>query len=58
LQGLSPKYLNGLEGTVIETPEFRKNRRKATLSVNLDTAPYGRFGRVVNVPAGCLMPLD
>jgi hypothetical protein len=58
LHGLSPKYLNGLVGTVVETPEFRRNRRKATLSVNLDTAPYGRFGKVVNVPAACLTALD
>lgn len=59
LQGLSPKYLNGLTGTVVETPEFRRNRRKATLSVTLDTpTAMGRFGKVIQVPASCLVPLD
>lgn len=59
LQGLSPAYLNGMTGTVVEEPGFRRNRRKATLSVKLDHAVgrYGAYG-AVTVPANCLVAID
>lgn len=58
LQGLSPKYLNGMTGIIVEDPLFRSNSRKATLSVALDGPPIGRFGKTVRVPANCLVAVE
>lgn len=55
LQGLSPKYLNGLRGTV--TRINRGSRGKVTCEVTLDHPLYqGRhYGtKTVNVPTSCV----
>lgn len=51
LHGLSPKYLNGLLGTVQPQPA---NRAK-DIKVQLDDGQYtGRFSKNINVPASAL----
>jgi hypothetical protein len=54
LLGLRPKYLNGLEGKVVDTPA----RRAGDISVVLDYSPSPRFGTHTAVPAACLEGVD
>lgn len=56
LQGLSPKYLNGLEGTVVQAPQHRATRSKTKTYLfvkheSLDSR-LRRYGNPLAVPAG------
>lgn len=53
--GLSPKYLNGLAGTVSPRPAAKAG----SLMVDIDEAEFtGRYGKHVSIPAGCLTKTD
>lgn len=49
LKGLSPKYLNGLTGTIVSRPRGNSKR----FGVKLDT-PHPRFGSTVRPPVQCV----
>jgi len=52
LKGLSPKYLNGLEGEIIVDPVGGR-RGKARLAVKMDE-PVRKYGSIIRPPAGCV----
>jgi hypothetical protein len=52
LKNLSPKYLNGLEGTV--STRKRKGKR---IPVDLDEGVH-RFGKTLNPPSQCLEVIE
>ena len=55
LKGLSPKYLNGLEGEIVVDPLGQSRRGKSRLAVKLDRPELaGRYGSIVRPPANCV----
>jgi ribosomal protein L21E len=52
LTGLKPKYINGARGLIM-------GRRQTKFEVLVDEGTYtGRFGRLVTVPAVCLVKME
>lgn len=56
LKGLSPQYLNGITGEVVEPPaSARRGRRgKARLYVKTDDPRARRYSNPLSVPANCV----
>ena len=52
LKGLSPKYLNGLEGEIITDP-LGGSGKKHRIAVKLDH-PARRYGSIVRPPGNCM----
>lgn len=51
---IKPKYMIGLEGTVVPRPKaFAGPVRAGTIYVDMGV-PIRRYGRILGIPAGCL----